>query len=265
MLFRSLIVRNDINLPTDLWFPSTKTIRPQRSKQFIAGWELTLGENKEYLIQAEAYYKQMQNLYEYKDTASFTLFSAPLESQFSRGDGKAYGLELFIHKRMGDFTGWIGYTLSWTTRKFDELNYGKEFYARYDRRHDASLTLSYKLGESVDLGLSWVYGSGFAYTMPTGQYSFGSGESDPQQTFTDRNGYRLPAYHRLDLNLGFHTSVFGMESTLNLSVYNAYNRLNPFAQYFEEEYDSATNTTKLVLKQITLFPIIPSLAWNFKF
>ena len=117
----------------------------------------------------------------------------------------------------------------------------------------------------MDLGLSWVYGSGFAYTMPTGQYSFGSGEWDRQQTFTDRNGYRLPAYHRLDLNLGFHTSVFGMESTLNLSVYNAYNRLNPFAQFFEEEYDSATNTTRLVLKQITLFPIIPSLAWNFKF
>ncbi|MFM8473449.1 MAG: TonB-dependent receptor plug domain-containing protein, partial [Planctomycetia bacterium] len=267
--FLHLIVRNDINLPTDLWFPSTKTIRPERSEQFILGCEWGLGEERSYVIQAEAYYKDMRNLYEYKDTASFTLFGAPLESQFTRGDGRAYGFEFFLNKRMGDLTGWIGYTLSWTTRTFPELNRGKEFYARYDRRHDASVTLSYKLSKSIDLGVSWVYGTGFAYTMPTGQYSFGGsnpGEGQQvEQTFTDRNGYRLPAYHRLDVNIGFITTVFGLESTINLSVYNAYNRLNPFAQYFEQEYDTASRTTKLVLKQLTLFPIIPSLAWNFTF
>lgn len=268
--FLHLIVRNDINLPTDLWFPSTKTIRPERSEQYILGMEWGLGEDKSYVIQAEAYYKDMANLYEYKDTASFTLFGAPLESQFTRGDGRAYGFEFFLNKRMGDLTGWIGYTLSWTTRTFSELNGGKEFFARYDRRHDASVTLSYKLSRSIDLGVSWVYGTGFAYTMPTGQFSFGGtdpGYNDPSvgQTFTDRNGYRLPAYHRLDINLGFNTTVFGLASTINLSVYNAYNRLNPFAQYFEEEYDASTKKTKLVLKQLTLFPIIPSIAWNFRF
>jgi outer membrane cobalamin receptor len=268
--FLHLIVRNDINLPTDLWFPSTKTIRPERSEQFILGWELGLGNEKEYVVQVEGYYKDMQNLYEYKDTASFTLFGAPLESQFTRGDGRAYGVEFFLNKRLGDLTGWIGYTLSWTTRTFAELNQGKEYFARYDRRHDASITLSYKLSKSIDLGVSWVYGTGFAYTMPTGQFSFGGvdpGNSEPavEQTFTDRNGYRLPAYHRLDINLGFKTTVFGLESVINLSVYNAYNRLNPFAQYFEQDYDPATKTSKLVLKQLTLFPIIPSIAWNFSF
>ncbi len=267
--FLHLIVRNDINLPTDLWFPSTATTAPEKSTQGELGFETTFGEHDSYLLQVEGYYKDMRNLYEYKDTAKFSLIGAPLESQFTSGRGEAYGMEVFVNKRVGDFTGWLGYTLSWTKLYFDELNNGNPFYARYDRRHDLSLTFSYKLSESIDFGASWVYGTGFAFTMPTSQYAFSmdgsTGRSYVQQYFTERNGYRLPSYHRLDLNFGFHTTVFGLKSTIQLSIYNAYNHLNPFAQYFTNQLDPNTGQTVLTMKQITLFPFFPSVAWNFNF
>lgn len=266
--FLHLIVRNDINLPTDLWFPSTSTILPGSSTQGVLGVETTFGEKNEYLFTAEAYYKDMRNLYEYKDTASFSLFT-PLESQFTSGRGEAYGVELFLNKRIGDFTGWVGYTLSWTRRYFDELNRGNPFWARYDRRHDISLTFSYKLSDDIDFGAAWTFGTGFAYTMPVGQYIVDYDSQNPwystSKLYTERNGYRLPAYHRLDINLGFKLKVFGLPSTLALSVYNVYNRRNPFAQYVENKYDPNTNESRPVLKQFTLFPLLPVLSWNFNF
>lgn len=269
--FLHLIVRNDINLPTDLWFPSTRTITPSFSSQAIMGIETQFGENNEYLFSVEGYFKDMRNLYEYKDSATFSLLH-PLESQFTQGRGEAYGLEVFLNKRVGDFTGWIGYTLSWTRRFFDELNNGNPFWARYDRRHDVSATFSYKLTESIEFGAAWTFGTGFAYTMPVGQYSLeprerGSGWYSyyGDYLYTERNGYRLPSYHRLDLNFAFKTTVFGLPSHLVLSIYNAYNRKNPFAQYIDYQYDNTTGESKPVLKQLTLFPIIPVVAWNFTF
>lgn len=264
--FLHLIVRNDINLPTDLWFPSTRTILPGQSMQGVLGIEHTFDEGR-YLFSAEAYYKDIRNVYEYKDNATFSLFT-PVESQFTRGRAESYGLELFLHKRVGDFTGWVGYTLSWARRFFDELNNGKPFWARYDRRHDVSATFSYNLGKGVEFGAAWTFGTGFAYTMPTAQYYGSSSSSDfqpPSVLFTERNGYRLPPYHRLDINLGFKAKVFGLKSIIALSIYNVYNRLNPFAQYISNEYDPVTQGSKPVLKQITLFPILPVLSWSFDF
>ncbi len=268
--FLHLVVRNDINLPTDLWFPSTQTILPERALQGVLGYEQQFGDAKEYTLQVEAYYKDMQNLVEYRDSASFSLFQ-PLESQFTTGSGKAYGVEAFLQKKVGSWNGWIGYCLSWTTRSFAELNRGKEFSARYDRRHDLNICLNYVIDETWDIGAVFVLGSGFAYTMPTGNFAFVPFNKDRQMfygaqyAFTDRNGYRLPWYHRLDVSMNYHCRVFGLKSVVNFSVYNAYNHMNPFAQYVSYEWNNLTQTSRPVLKQITLFPLIPSISWNFQF
>lgn len=264
--FLHLIVRNDITLPTDLWFPSTSKIKPSKSWQFVFGAEHLIN-NGEYLISGELYFKDMQNLYEYKDSSTFA-FGIPLEDQFTKGRGIAYGLELFVNKRMGSLTGWIGYTLAWTKRQFDELNNGKWFYPRYDRRHDVSIVLTYELGEHWELGASWVYGTGQAYTMPTGIYSFGPptdvGYRDIRYQYTERNGYRLPAFHKLDLNFMYKFSWFGIPWQLSMNIYNAYNRKNPFAWYIDTNYNNKGEEYREV-KQLTIFPIIPTFGISFKF
>lgn len=263
--FLHLIVRNDITLPTDLWFPSTSKIKPSKSWQIVLGAEHLIN-NGEYLLSGEIYYKDMQNLYEYKDSATFA-FGIPLEDQFTSGRGVAYGIELFLNKRIGNLTGWIGYTLAWTKRQFDELNNGNWFYPRYDRRHDISVVATYELGEHWELGATWVYGTGQAYTMPTGIYSFRSPTYDYydiKYQYTERNGYRLPPFHKLDLNFMYKFSWFDIPWQLSLNIYNAYNRKNPFAWYLKNSYDQQGNEYREV-KQLTLFPIIPTIGLNFKF
>ncbi len=262
--FLHLIARNDFNLPTDLWFPSTKTIKPGISWQAIFGYETTFSEG-EYLLSTEIYFKEMYNLYEYKDDAEFS-FGIPLETQFTRGKGWAYGLELFLNKRFGKFTGWIGYTLAWTKRVFNELNDGRAFYPRYDRRHDISLTLTTELTDDIEIGLAWVYGTGQAFTMPTGTYGFY--ELDPnfpnfstKYHYSERNGYRVPAYHRLDLNFIYKFQLFNLPFHLSLNIYNVYNRRNTYSMYVSYSDDDS----RYALKKVTLFPIIPTLGLSFKF
>lgn len=270
-----LIVRNDISLPTDLWFPSTETIKPAKSYQAMIGYESYLFD-REYYFTCEAYYKDMRNLYEYKDSASFS-FGIPLENQFTRGRGEAYGIELFLNKQIGDFTGWLGYTLSWTKRYFDELNNGKPFYPRYDRRHDVSFVLTYKLSENSEIGATWVYGTGQAYTMPTGSLEFNddpynNGSDyyswyDEKYQYTERNGFRLPAFHKLDLSYMYKFQFFGLfPAKFHINIYNLYNQKNPFAWFIEYDYnyDNGEQVTKKV-KQLTLFPIIPTIGLSFNF
>ena len=258
--FLHLIVRNDISLPTDLWFPSTENIKPSMADQVTSGIEYRT-DDKTWKFTIDGYYKEMSNLYEYKDTASFTL-GLPLEQQFTSGNGTSYGMEVFINKQIGSLTGWIGYTLSWTNRTFAELNRGRTFFPRYDRRHDISVALSWKLGSSWQLGATWVYGTGQAYTMPTSKYVIpdftGNNGIRTAYDFSERNGYRLPSFHKLDLNFIHLFSWFGLPMQFSINIYNAYNRLNPFAQYITDEYDPATNTNKTVVKQVTLFPFIPT-------
>ncbi len=263
-----LVTRNDINLPTDSWIPASDKIKPGRSWQGVLGFETTFLQ-QEYQFTAEMYYKDMTSLYEYRDDVSF-ISNIPIEDQLTEGRGEAYGLELFLNKRIGDFTGWVGYTLAWTIRYFDELNNGKPFFPRYDRRHDINIVVTYELGESWELGATWVYGTGQAYTVPTGTYSiseptrnrnnyYGSGLN---YDFSDRNAYRLPAYHKMDLNFMHKFEWFNLPFQFSINIYNAYNRLNPFAVYIgydEEDYN------KKVLKKITLFPIIPTFGLSFKF
>jgi hypothetical protein len=267
--FLHLISRDDIVLPTDMWFPSTSKIAPGESWQAVAGIE-TPFLDEEYSASLETYYKSMKNLYQYRDKVQFTL-GIPLEDQFTQGRGEAYGAEVFINKRIGAFTGWLGYTLAWTRVTYPELNLGKPFYPSYDRRHDISLVLDYKLGGRWELGAAWVYATGQAITAPVGFYAFRPVMGayitnhlwESKDYSLERNGYRLPAYHRLDLNFIYNTTVFGLASQLSFNIYNVYDRQNVFSAVIETDYSQAQPRNKL--DAYTLFPIIPTVGWNFKF
>lgn len=259
--FLHLVSRNDISLPTDTWFPSTASITPSYSLQYVLGASRDFFDNG-YSLSVEGYYKSMQKLLEFKDNAQFSLF-APLEKELTVGDGKAYGVEVFLQKKMGAFTGWIGYTLSWAYYQFPDLNEGKEYPPKYDRRHDASIVLNYRLGESWELTAVWVYGTGQAFTFPVAQYSLDP--YTPSLYYSDRNAYRLPSYHRLDLNFSHSFGWFGWDWKLSLNVYNVYNHLNPFSQSLQATWDPATNSNTWVVKQYTLFPILPTVGLSFKF
>jgi hypothetical protein len=262
--FLHLIVRNDVSLPTDVWFPSTSKIQPSRSVQGVLGYQTTLADNA-WRFTAETYYKTMENLYEYRDDAEFTL-GVPLESQFTSGSGRAYGLELFLQRQVGDLTGWIGYTLAWTERTFPELNGGKTFTPRYDRRHDISIALQYRIGRSWRLGATWQYATGAAYTVPSAQYLTGEMEwGATQDYFTDRNAFRIAAFHKMDVNLIHEFDMFDMPWEFSINIYNVYNRRNPFALYTTQEYDQVSGEVVKKFKQITLFPIIPTLGLRFSF
>ncbi|MGE3800434.1 MAG: TonB-dependent receptor [Candidatus Kapaibacterium sp.] len=267
-----LVIRNGISLPTDTWFPATETIKPGKSWQGSLGVMGTLGEEWEWSL--EGYYKSLENLYEYSDTATFNPL-VQVEDQLVEGTGEAWGVELFVQKKVGDFTGWIGYTLAETSRTFADLNGGKPFHPRYDRRHDVKVVLLYQLGESWDLGATWVYGTGQAYTVPTGQYT----QIDPDfpyqiddyftystdYRYTARNEFRIPAYHRLDLNFSHTFKWFELPWRLSLNIYNVYNRRNVFSWYITQDYDKVTDEYRPVVKQLTLFPIIPTVGLSFEF
>ena len=268
--FLHLVVRNDIVFPTDLWFPSTSTIPPGKSVQYTFGMETTvLGDH--FLLGIEGYHKQMSHLLEYKPNADFSI-GIPLESQFTKGSGRSYGIEFFLNRRVGELTGWIGYTLSWTTRTFAGLNKGKPFSTRYDTRHDISAVAAYRLGERWELGATWVYRSGQAYTSPTGQYYFLHPDDryivGPYLDYSGLNSHRLPAFHKLDLNFMYKFRWFDLPFQLAINIYNAYNQRNVFAQFFDTTFEYGPgNTVKRTVKarRITLFPFLPTLGLSFKF
>ena len=266
--FLHLIVRNDISLPTDLWYPSTKNIEPSNSAQYIFGLESEINDG-EYLISAEAYYRDMKNLYEFQDGASIGSQNS-LEDLFTKGKGEAYGIELFANKRIGNFTGWIGYTLSWTKRKFDNLNIGRIFFPRYDRRHDVSLVLAYSIIKDLSVSATWVYSTGQGYTIPTSQYKFRTPalgtENLIQYDYTNRNDFRMPSYHKLDLSIQYSFKSGNVPLNAYLSLLNVYNRKNAFGYYLNpEEIDENTNDKIIKMKQITLFPFIPSAGISIEF
>jgi hypothetical protein len=262
--FLHLIVRNDVSLPTDVWFPSTSKIEPSRSVQGVLGYQRTFDDNT-WRFTAETYYKTMENLYEYREDAEFTL-GVPLESQFTSGSGRAYGLELFLQRQLGDLTGWIGYTLAWTERTFPQLNGGKTFTPRYDRRHDVSIALQYRIGKTWRLGATWQYATGAAYTVPSAQYVTGNPEwGNTQDFFTERNAFRIAPFHKMDVNLINEFTMFDLPWEFSINVYNVYNRRNPFALYTTMERDNESGEYVKKFKQVTLFPIIPTLGLRFSF
>jgi hypothetical protein len=262
-----LLTNANVGLPTDLWVPSTATIKPQLAYQGAVGIARTF---KDYGLEfsVEGYYKYMTGLVEYKEGAAFFGESTDWQAKVVQGNGWAYGSEFFLQKKLGKTTGWIGYTLSWTKRQFDELNNGNVFAYKYDRRHDMSFVLMHEFNKKVDCGLTWVYGTGNATTLPLATYQ-GTTVSPLSQLgypttidyISERNGYRLRAYHRLDLSVNLNKDLKRFSRTWSFSVYNAYSRRNPYFLYF----DSDPRTNARVLKQVSLFPIIPSVAYRFKF
>jgi hypothetical protein len=200
----------------------------------------------------------MDNVIEYKEGASFFNSATGWEDKVEVGKGKSYGAEFFLQKRKGKFTGMLGYTLSRTTRRFENLNDGKEFPYRYDRRHDLKVAAVYAPTKKFEISADWVYGTGNAITLPVGYYT---GEDNSlQQVYSSRNGFRMPAYHRADVSMKFKKTTKRGESAWVVSAYNVYNRMNPFYVY------SSTNSSgNVVFKQMSLFPIIPSVSYQFKF
>jgi len=259
--FLHLIVRNDISLPTDLWYPSNEKVEPARSDQVVLGAETFLFDGI-YQISVEGYYKFMSNLLEFNPEANFSL-ETKIEDQLIVGKGEAYGIEFFLNKRAGDLNGWIGYTLSWTKRKFNQLNRGRVFFPRYDRRHDFSIVLTYSFFQNWNLSATWVYGTGQAYTLPTGQYTLigvGDNYTGVRFDYLSKNTYRLPDYHKLDISLAYKFKFKSASMQASLSIFNVYSRSNPFAQYISYEVDPKTGVKTPKLKQITLFPFIPALS-----
>ena len=269
-----LLSNSTVGLPTDLWLPATERVRPQWSRQFGVGLARQFKDQYEFSL--EGYYKTMTNLIEYREGASFLVGfgeSEDWQDQVEIGRGWSYGAELFVQKKRGRTTGWIGYTLSWSKRRFDRLNQGRAFPYRYDRRHDFALVLTHRLTPSTNFSLTWVYGTGNAATLPVARY-YGYRETSvggreiwlphilPYETqiYGDRNSYRMAAFHRLDL--GFN---FGAKHGFGFGVYNAYNRKNPYFIYFDDDYDPNTTDIKRRAKQVSLFPLLPWLNYRFKF
>lgn len=246
--------------PTDLWLPSTNNIKPELSDQVAIGYYKNIPYIG-YEFSAEAYYKTMQNQIDYKNAAN-TFGNDNIESELLYGYGRAYGIELLLKKKRGKLTGWIGYTLSKVEKKFDAINNGKYFNARQDRTHDVSIVAMYNLTKRWSLSATWVYNTGNAVTFPSGKY-----KANGQTVFlyTERNGYRMPAYHRLDLGAtleGKHKANRKFESSWTFGLYNAYGRENAFTINFR---DNKNDPTKTEAVRTALFRWIPSVTWNFKF
>ena len=275
-----------VSLPTDVWVPSTELIKPQFGTQYALGYFKNFHDNM-YETSVEVYYKEMKNQLEYKEgSLPEDGVNDNSDYSFTQGKGHSYGAEFFIKKRLGKFNGWIGYTLSYTTRQFAELNSGKEFYAKFDRRHDGSLVLTYDLSNQWVFSTVFVYGTGNAITLPVSRYFI---SQRLVNEYGERNSVRMVPYHRLDLSVTFtpdkqkhlarkaerrakknkpvskKTWYSDYQSSLNFSVFNVYNRHNPFFIYFDNEGNLSDNNLKITAKQVSLFPILPSITWNFKF
>ena len=274
-----LLSSSTINMPTDLWLPTTKKVKPQTSHQFALGGVYQV--NPAIDLSVEGFYKSMDNLLEYKEGASFVGATTGWEDKVEMGKGWSYGAEVLLQKNTGKTTGWIGYTWGKAERQFDNLNWGNKFYARYDRRHDVSVVMTHRFSKRFDIGMTWVYGTGNAVTLPTQNvsaaqipfspnYYYGYGNPYGYQNYEyygQRNNYRMPSYHRMDVGFNFHKQKKHGIRTWNLSVYNAYGRQNPFFLYFESTSQSESQATgkSRKLNQLSLFPIIPSISYSYKF
>jgi len=240
--------------PTDLWIPSSNNVKPEIADQLSFGYYRNFANNL-YEFSAEVYYKDLKNQIDYKNGAEI-LFSNEVESQILFGKGRAYGLELFLKKKYGDFNGWISYTLSRTERKFNEINNGNYYPAKQDRTHDISIVGIYRLNARWTLSSTWVYNTGNAVTFPCGKYTV---DGSTMYYYTERNAGRMPAYHRLDFGA---TLTVSEHSNWSFSLYNAYGRNNAYVINFR---DSESDPTKTEAVQISLFRFIPSVTYNFKF
>jgi hypothetical protein len=249
-------------LPTDLWVPSTYRVKPQISWLYAAGIFKNFKDNT-FETSIELYYKSMDNQIEYRE--GYTPSLKDPEEEFVFGKGWSYGAEFFVNKQKGKLTGWIGYTLSWTWRKFDAINGGEKYPAKYDRRHDMSVVAMYEIDKKWKVSGLFVYGTGNATTLPERFYVIGGVLT---QEYSKVNQYRLEAYHRADISVTLTPRQKpGQKWQQNwvFSIYNMYSRLNPYFIYFDQTGNPYDGSLRVESRQVSLFPIIPAVTWNFKF
>ncbi len=257
-----LVSNAGTTLPTDLWVPSTYKVKPQLSWLYAAGLFKNF-KNNMYETSLEIYYKNMQNQIEYKEGYTPSTID-DTENSFVFGRGWSYGTELFINKVKGRFTGWIGYTLSWTFRKFPALNFGNKYPAKFDRRNDLSIVAIYELNKKWKFSATFVYGTGNAATLPERFYIIGGVLT---QEYSRINEYRLPSYHRLDISATLTPKKNVRRKVKRewvFSIYNVYSRKNPYFIYYDQSGSPYNGTLNVQAKQVSIFPIIPSITYNIK-
>ncbi len=257
-----LVSNSTSTLPADVWVPSSELIRPQIGLQYALGYFRNFQQNR-YEASVELYYRDLQNQIDYRENYVDNVAN-DLEEEFVFGKGRAYGLELLLRKQKGRFTGWVGYTLSRTERIFPEINEGEPFPAIYDRRHDLSVVANYQLNKKWEFSGAFVFGTGSAFTPVRSLYFI---DQFPVQQYGARNSARLPDYHRLDLSAIYTPKPEGQgrfRSSWNFSIYNVYSRENPFFVYYSLDSDPNAGTAEAAAYQVSLFPIIPSVTWNFR-
>ena len=248
-----LLTNSTSSNPTDMWIPSSNNVQPEISDQVSLGYFRNFEDNN-YEFSIETYYKNLQHQIDYKNGAQLN-FNENVESQLLFGKGRAYGLEVFLKKKFGQFSGWVGYTLSRVELKFPGVNNGNYYPARQDITHDISVVGIYQLSEKWTFSATWVYSTGNAVTFPSGKYQI---DGQVLNYYTERNAYRMPAYHRLDLGATWQFE----KSSLNFSLYNAYGRENAYAISFQQDPNDPTRTQAL---QTSLFRFVPSITYNFRF
>lgn len=267
-----LLTNSSIGLPNDLWVPATNRTPPQTSYQSALGMAYNL--NDKWSFTVEGFYKTMKNLIDYEEGSNLSTRTGDWEDAIERnGKGASYGAEFLVRKDLGKLKGWVGYTLSYANRQFENINNGNVFPYTYDRRHDISVVLMYKLNEKTDFGLTWVYGTGRATTLGVARYStyqnepsYNNGyvyysfyDSDIEY-YKGKNGFREPAYHRLDVSVNRHKDTRWGHRTLSFGLYNGYNHLNTFYMHFGTDMYGYRQ-----LYSKSFFPIIPSISYSFDF
>lgn len=291
-----LLSSTGIGLPTDLWVPSTKRIRPQKTWQIASGFAYDwTARNLE--ISLEGYYKKANDIIGYKEGASFLLIDDPSDAEtftwqdnITHGQGWSYGAEFLVQRKSGKLSGWVGYTLSWTQKQFDDINFGEKYFAKYDRRHDVSVVAVYEISKNTTLSGTWVFASGNVYDIGTGRFPVVTHTPNQDQyasyfqnawwntanVYDKKHSFRAASYQRFDVAIQFHKDLTRFNNpvrrTFELGVYNAYNRKNPFFYYWEDIYqpyiyneDQQQNYTQRKLMQVSLFPLIPSVSVHYKF
>ncbi len=257
-----LVSNAGTTLPTDIWVPSTYIVKPQDGILYAAGYFKNFSNNM-FETSLELYYKTMKHQIEYKE--GYTPSLSDPEQSFIFGKGWSYGSELFINKVKGRLTGWVGYTLSWTWRKFPELNDGEKYPGKYDRRHDLAVVGIYELSKKWKLSSTFVFGTGNAISLPERFYFI---DGTLTQEYSQINAYRMKPYHRLDVAATYtpqHKKPRKYTDSWVFSIYNLYSRQNPYFYYFDQTGDVTNGTLSVVAKQVSLFPILPAVTWNVHF
>ncbi len=253
-----LLGNSSIGIPNDMWFPSTRLVKPEIADQVSLGVKQSFWDKK-LTVSLEGYYKYLQNQVDYEDGADI-LLNPTIESQILNGQGWSYGGELLVQANLGNFSGWLSYTLSKTQYQFDEINGGRPYNARQDRTHDIAVVGTYELKKRWVFSAAWVYQTGTTATLPTARYVV---DGQVLNYYTDRNGYRLPPSHRLDLAVTFRNKLSKkFRSSFTIGIYNVYNRQNP---YFISLRPTGQGPGNVEAVQTSLFGIIPTVTWNFSF